>query len=150
MRDQLRVGDIIMAKIESVDELKEADLMFPRRLIGGEVMEIVPVRSPRLIGKNGSMLELLRQGTGCELVVGKNGRIWARNGNIDLLKKMVAFIEDNAYKSNLTNAVQDYFGIKLPEKNAMPAQNGNGNENESMQGEESEVINYANEGESNE
>lgn len=146
MRDQLRVGDVIMAKVESVDELKEADLMFPRRLIGGDVMEIVPVRSPRLIGKNGSMLELLRQGTGCELVVGKNGRIWARNGNIELLRKMVAFIEDNAYKSNLTNAVQDYFGIKLPEKN-MPLHNVQ--ESETMQ-EESEVIDYSNEGESHE
>lgn len=152
VRDQLKVGDVIMAKVDRVNELKEADLAFPRRLIGGEVIEIVPVRSPRLIGKNGSMLELLRRGTGCELVVGKNGRIWARNGDIVLLKKIVAFIEANAYKSNLTNALQDYFGItiseKVPEKvgesDKLPQQDAS-----SVQ-EESEVLNYSNEGESNE
>ncbi len=149
VRDQLRIGDVIMAKVDRVNELKEADLAYPRRLIGGEVIEIVPVRSPRLIGKNGSMLELLRKGTGSELVVGKNGRVWARNGNIDLLKKIVAFIEANAYKSNLTNALQDYFGITISEKVAeksaesesLPRQDGTSEQ------EESEVINYSNEGE---
>jgi exosome complex component RRP4 len=150
MRDQLRVGDIVMAKVESVDELKEADLIFPRRLIGGEVFEVVPVRSPRLIGKNGSMLELLKRGTGCELIIGKNGRIWARNGNIELLKKVIAFIEENAYKSNLTNAIQDYFGITLEEKIPFNQQVNNKNVESEIISEESEVIDYSNEGELNE
>ncbi len=150
MRDQLRVGDVLMAKVESVDELKEADLIFPRRLIGGEVFEVVPVRSPRLIGKNGSMLEILKKGTGCELIIGKNGRIWARNGNIELLKKVIAFIEENAYKSNLTNAIQDFFGVTLEEKVPFNQQrNDNRVESETIE-EESEVIDYSNEGELNE
>ncbi|MDD3083753.1 MAG: hypothetical protein PHP82_01900 [Candidatus ainarchaeum sp.] len=107
MRNELKLGDIIIAKVENVNELKEADLSFPRKMGGGEVIEIIPVRSPRLIGKNGSMLDVLTNGTSCEIFIGKNGRVWARDGNITLLKKAVQFIEENSYKDNLTNAVEE-------------------------------------------
>ncbi len=107
MRNDLKLGDVIIAKVEDVNELKEADLSFPRRMGGGEVIEITAVRSPRLIGKNGSMLDVLTNGTNCEIFVGKNGRVWARDGNIELLKKAVSFIENNSYKNNLTIAVEE-------------------------------------------
>jgi len=112
MREDLKEGDIIMAKIEYVNEMREADLEFPRKLFGGEIIDMTPVRTPRLIGKNGSMLDLLKRGTGCEIVIGKNGRVWARGGNTELLKKVVKFIDKNSYKSNLTNAIEGFFGIK--------------------------------------
>lgn len=106
MRNELKLGDVIIAKVEDVNELKEADLSFPRKMINGEIISVTAVKSPRLIGKNGSMLDILTNGTGCELFVGKNGRVWAREGNIELLKKAVKFIDDNSYKTNLTNAVE--------------------------------------------
>jgi exosome complex component RRP4 len=109
MRDELKVGDLVSSKIAYVNELREAELGFPRRMFGGEVIEVSPVRTPRLIGKNGSMLELLKQGTGAEIIIGKNGRVWARNGNLELLRKVVNFVIDNAYKSNLTNSVEAFF-----------------------------------------
>lgn len=122
IRDELKVGDLVSAKVEYVNELREADLGFARRMYGGEVIEVTPVRTPRLIGKSGSMLELLKQGTGCDIIIGKNGRVWARNGNIELLKKIVLFINDNSFKSNLTSAVEEFFkaeGIPVfaPKKN---------------------------------
>ncbi len=107
LRDEAKVGDIIVAKVEEINEMREANLAFPRILRGGEIIELTPVRSPRLIGKNGSMLDVLTNGTNCEIFVGKNGRVWARNGNIALLKKAVEFIDKNSFKSNLTNAVEE-------------------------------------------
>lgn len=109
IRDDLKVGDLVSSKISYVNELREAELSFPRKIFGGEVIEVTPVRTPRLIGKNGSMLELLKQGTKCDIIVGKNGRVWARNGDIDLLKRVVNFVVTNSYKSNLTNSVEDFF-----------------------------------------
>jgi exosome complex component RRP4 len=106
VRQELKLGDIIAAKVDEVNELREANLNYPKRLIGGEVIEVTAVKSPRLIGKNGSMLDVLTNGTGCEVFIGKNGRVWARNGNVVLLKKAVKFIEENSYKSNLTKAVE--------------------------------------------
>lgn len=109
VRDDLKVGDLVSAKVNYVNELREADLGFPRKMFGGEVIEVTPVRTPRLIGKNGSMLDLLKQGTKCDIIIGKNGRVWARNGNVDLLRKVVGFINNNSYKSNLTSAVEAFF-----------------------------------------
>lgn len=109
MRQEARSGDIIAAKIDSVDEQKEAKLSYPKILKHGEIIEVTPVRSPRFIGKNGSMLDVLTNGTGCEIFVGKNGRIWARDGNIKMLKKALKFIDENSYKSNLTNSVEELF-----------------------------------------
>ncbi len=107
MRTDLRLGDVIIAKVEDINELKEADLSFPRKMGGGEIIEITAVKSPRLIGKNGSMLDVLTNGTNCEIFVGKNGRVWARDGNINLLKKAVQFVDENSYKNNLTKAVEE-------------------------------------------
>ncbi|MFA5360845.1 MAG: KH domain-containing protein [archaeon] len=128
MRDDLKVGDLVSAKVEYVNELREADLGFARRMYGGEVIEVSPVRTPRLIGKSGSMLELLKQGTGCDIIIGKNGRVWARNGNIELLKKIVLFINDNSFKSNLTNSVEEFFKaegipVSAPKKDAIRVNN---------------------------
>jgi exosome complex component RRP4 len=96
------------------------------------------------------MLELLKQGTGCEIIIGKNGRVWARNGNLALLKKIVLFINDNSYKSNLTNAVEEFFkaegiAVNVPKKEIVNNQKNNlKEESEVMQNnseEESELLN---------
>jgi len=147
MRDDLRLGDLVSSKISYVNELREAELGFPRKMFGGEVIEVTPVRTPRLIGKNGSMLELLRQGTGSEIVVGKNGRVWARNGNTEILRKVVKFINDNSYKSNLTSSVEAFFkeagiAINIPKKEE--AEKPKQEESEVMS-EESEVLNESEE-----
>ncbi|MCX6801264.1 MAG: hypothetical protein NTZ73_03690 [Candidatus Diapherotrites archaeon] len=107
MREELRVGDVISAKVSYVNELREADLDFARKMQGGEIIEVTPVRVPRLIGKNASMLELLKSGTGANIIIGKNGRVWARDGDIGLLKELVSFIEANSYKSHLTSTIEE-------------------------------------------
>jgi exosome complex component RRP4 len=107
MREELRVGDVISAKVSYVNELREADLDFARKMQGGEIIEVTPARVPRLIGKNASMLELLKNGTGANIIIGKNGRVWARDGDIELLKELVSFIEANSYKSHLTSTVEE-------------------------------------------
>jgi exosome complex component RRP4 len=107
MRQEAKLGDVIVAKVDKVDEQGEANLSYPKILYNGEIIEVTPVRSPRLIGKNGSMLDVLTNGTECEIFIGKNGRVWARDGDIKLLKKAVRFIDENSYKNNLTNAVEE-------------------------------------------
>jgi exosome complex component RRP4 len=110
IRTDLRLGDKVALKVKSVNELKEADVSYPKLLKGGEIIEIKPVRTPRLIGKNCSMLDLLQKGTDAELFIGKNGRVWAKDGDLKLLREAVKFIEENSYKSNLTNTVEEFLG----------------------------------------
>ncbi|MCD6247497.1 MAG: hypothetical protein J7J87_03660 [Candidatus Diapherotrites archaeon] len=106
IRIPLRKGTIVSAKIVKVDEINAATLSDIRVFRGGEVLTISPVKVPRVIGKNASMLNLLKRGTGCSLMVGMNGRIWAKGGNIELLKKALAKIERESHLSNLTLRIQ--------------------------------------------
>ena len=102
----LKKGTIVSAKIVKVDEINAATLSDIRVFRGGEILTISPVKVPGVIGKNASMLNILKKGTGCSLMVGRNGRIWAKGGNIELLKKALAKIERESHLSNLTLRVQ--------------------------------------------
>lgn len=102
-REQLKVGTIVSAKIIDVNEINEADLSDIRVFYGGEIVSISSVKVPRVIGKNGSMLDVLKKGTGCNVLVGRNGRIWVKGGNTGLFLKAINKIEEEAHLSNLTN-----------------------------------------------
>ncbi len=114
LRKPLKKGDIVSAKISYVDEINQAELENVRVFYGGEIVTISPVKIPRVIGKNGSMLNVLKQGTGSALMAGRNGRVWIKGGNIPLLKKALRKIEEEAHTSNLTNNIEQF----LKEENA--------------------------------
>src|SRR3989344_2690206 len=84
LREVLKPGSIISAKIMKVNEFNEVELGNTRMFFGGEIMPVTPVKVPRVIGKEGSMLNALKTGTGCNILVGRNGRIWAKGVNTDL------------------------------------------------------------------
>src|SRR4030042_3484624 len=50
-RIEFRMGDVVGAKIEKVDEAKNIDLAGPRRLVGGEILEISAGKGPGVIGR---------------------------------------------------------------------------------------------------
>ncbi|MBN2067719.1 MAG: hypothetical protein JW744_04590 [Candidatus Diapherotrites archaeon] len=108
VRHELKRGSIISAIIQNVDEINEADLEDIRVFFGGEVIEVSPVKVPRIIGKNGSMLNVLKDNTGCNLIVGRNGWVWAKDGNLGLLVKAIRLIERESHLSDLTNKVEAF------------------------------------------
>ncbi len=108
LREILKPGTIISAKVSEINELKEIHLSSPRVFFGGEIIDVSPVKVPRVIGRDASMLNVLKEGTGCNLVVGKNGRIWVKGGDISLLLKAIQKIEDEAHLSNLTNRITEF------------------------------------------
>jgi exosome complex component RRP4 len=109
----LKVGDVIMAHVLSVDEIKRVQLTMQereaRRLNGGIVMEVSPTKVPRVIGKQGSMVSLIKDLTGCRIYVGENGRIWldGEDPNTALAAKAIRLIEERAQAFGLTEAVQE-------------------------------------------
>lgn len=117
-RDQLKIGSIVSAKVSNVNELNEVDLINPRVFFGGEVIKISPVKIPRVIGKNGSMLNVLKKFTRCNLLVGKNGFIWLKNGNVDLAIEALRKIEREAHLPNLTNKITNFLKKNSKRSNA--------------------------------
>lgn len=107
-RDPLHLHSFVSAKVMRVNEMNEVDIGYLRVLFGGEVFDVNPVKVPRVIGRNGSMLEVLKNGTGCNFFVGKNGKIWVKGGKVDLLKNAIEMIDSRAHEENLTNTVKDF------------------------------------------
>ncbi len=116
VRHELQRGSIISAIIRDVNEINEAELDDIRVFYGGEVIEVSPVKVPRIIGKNGSMLQVLRSGTGGSLVVGRNGWVWAKGGDISLFVRAVRLIEKESHLSNLTSRVEGFLKREKAEK----------------------------------
>ncbi|MEA1925034.1 MAG: exosome complex RNA-binding protein Rrp4 [Candidatus Altiarchaeota archaeon] len=103
------VGDKISVKIIRVNEVYNFDLIRPRKLNDGFIINVNPKRIPRVVGKRRSMLEILRKKTGCNIVVGQNGRIWIKSDkpdNAELAVKAIKKIEREAQTSGLTNKIE--------------------------------------------
>ncbi len=105
---RLSPGDVITAKIVSIDEAGNVLLESPRRLIKGKLIEVKPTKIPRIFGKSGSMLQLIKKETGIQMIIGRNGRIWLR-GDVDKIRKAekaIRFIEKNAHMYGVTEMVK--------------------------------------------
>jgi exosome complex component RRP4 len=111
----LAIGDMISAKIWSVSG-KSVDLSLKGKglgkLEGGFVFRISPSRVPRIIGREGSMINLIKEKTGCNITVGQNGWIWIKGDNIDSeikARKVIEFVADKVYIDGLTDKVEEWF-----------------------------------------
>ncbi len=109
----LNVEDAILAKVGSVDEAKKVSVSMRdrscRKLTGGQVLEISHAKVPRVIGKKGSMINLIKDMTGCRIFVGQNGRIWIDGSpeGMDACVKAIRIIEDRAQAVGLTELVKE-------------------------------------------
>ena len=109
------IGDMAVAKIKDVNR-KAVDLTMKLRGLGkideGIIMQINPNKVPRVIGKEGSMINLIKEETGCQITVGQNGYIWIKGDIIDkelFAKKAIIFITEKSFMSGLTEEVKKWF-----------------------------------------
>lgn len=116
--DQLKVGSVITAKVGRVNELKEADLYEARMIYGGEFVSVPCVKIPRVIGKNASMVNTIKELTHALLFVGRNGFIMVKGDDSDIAVEAIRFVEANSHQENLTNTVTEIFAKKMQEKYA--------------------------------
>ncbi|MCR4369317.1 MAG: hypothetical protein NUV67_05425, partial [archaeon] len=62
-----------------------------------------------------------KDGTGSSIIVGRNGRVWAKGGNLDLLRKAIEKIEAEAHMEHLTNRMEEFIAQNRP-KGSAPVQ----------------------------
>ena len=75
-------------------------------------MKINPNIVPMVIGKEGSMIKLIKDETGCNITVGQNGFVWIKGDSVEnelLAKKAVLFIVEKSFVSGLTDEVTKWF-----------------------------------------
>lgn len=114
MSKYLRIGSSIMTKVKDVDPTMKVELTLNDKKLGpikvGRVIEISHTRVPRLIGKSGSMISMLKKELNCNIFVGQNGRIWINGGekDMDLAQKTILLIETEAHTNGLTDRIVDF------------------------------------------
>ncbi len=109
------IGDILIVKVLSADRLNKPELTTVGKYLGkrrdGFVISIDPPKIPRVIGRSGSMIKMLKNLTKCNIFVTQNGRIWIRGEDIAherLLIDAVRKIEKEAHTVGLTDRMSEY------------------------------------------
>mgnify|MGYP001608319470 CR=1 FL=1 len=115
MSEVFDIGDTVVAKIFGVNG-RGVDLTIKMKGLGkieeGMIIKINSNKVPRVIGKEGSMINIIKKETGCEITVGQNGLIWVRGEGIEdelFVKRAMMFITEKSFTSGLTEEVQRWF-----------------------------------------
>ena len=103
-------GDVLMLEISNVNEINKVDLDFAKPLYEGKLIEVEPVKIPRIIGRKASMIDIISNGAGCRVFVGRNGRIYlkGKDENIYRAEQAIRLIEREAHTSGLTDKIKKF------------------------------------------
>ncbi len=108
------VNDIIYCRISNVTKNKTVQVsmhdLAARKLHGGVIIKVTPVKIPRIIGKGGSMINLIKNRTGCEIIAGQNGVIWIRGERKDKAIEAILTIERESHIIGLTEKIEKMLG----------------------------------------
>ena len=113
------IGDFIVTKIYNVTSQNLIDLTMKgpglRKINGGRMMKVAPSKVPRIIGKLGSMVSMIKKATNCNIIVGQNGIVWIKGVmpedeliTVETIKK----IEAESHVPGLTSIIKDFLEKK--------------------------------------
>ncbi len=122
MEDILDIGDTVIAKVRNVGK-RGVELSLKSRGLGrveeGIIFKINSNKVPRVIGKEGSMINLIKKNTECDIIVGQNGFIWVKGDSIEkelLAKKAIMFVAEKSHITGLTEEIIKWFEKEENEK----------------------------------
>lgn len=106
-------GDYIVAKISNVNRsgidltMKEHGL---RKLSGGILLHVDSPKVPRIIGKQGSMITLIKEKTGCRITVGQNGLVWIQGTpeQEQLAVEVIHKVNSEGHREGLTEEIEKF------------------------------------------
>jgi exosome complex component RRP4 len=108
----LDVGDLVVAEIASYDRTHDPQLSVGEPGLGkitrGQIVRITPTKIPRLIGRKGSMISMIMQETGCQIILGLNGVVLVTGKNPEdeeLAIMAIHKVEEESHTSGLTDRI---------------------------------------------
>lgn len=114
------IGDYVSCKITNVTKSMAIDLSMKglglRKLKGGRIIKVTPSKIPRIIGKQGSMINLIKEKTSCRISAGQNGRIWIQGDDPQkemLAAKAIEMIDKNAHAKGLTDEITGFLSKEI-------------------------------------
>jgi len=108
------IGDLVIAQIVSYDRTRDPLLTVREPGLGkitrGQIIEITSTKIPRIIGRKGSMISMIKRETGCHILLGQNGVVLISGKNLEdeqLAVMAIRKIEDESHTSGLTDRVAE-------------------------------------------
>ncbi len=109
------IGDYIVTKIYNVTSQNLIDLTMKgpglKKLEGGRILKVSPSKVPRIIGKQGSMVSMIKKATNCNIIVGQNGVVWIKGIKPEdeiLTVETIIKIEEKSHLPGLTDLIKKY------------------------------------------
>lgn len=115
------LGDYLVTKIINVTSQKLVDVTMRgpglRKLIGGRAIDVNTNKVPRIIGKQGSMVSMIKEATNVRIVVGQNGVIWLEGEPVmeNIAVEAIRKIEKEGHLSGLTEKIKEFLTQRLKE-----------------------------------
>lgn len=109
-------GDLIVARVANKEDVTFVKLSTRgpglRKLVGGKVIEVTPSKIPRVIGKEGSMVNILKTKTNTNIIAGQNGFIWISGEPLNEMKaaEAIGVIENHSHTQGLTEKIEKFLG----------------------------------------
>jgi exosome complex component RRP4 len=108
------VGDLIITMVVAYDRTRDPLLTVREpglgKIMRGQLVEVTPTKIPRIIGRKGSMVSMIKRETGCQLTLGQNGLVLVsgRSPEDERLAIMAIHkIEEESHTSGLTDRVNE-------------------------------------------
>lgn len=114
LRKYFDFGDYVVCNITNVTSQKLVDVTVKGpglyKLKGGRVINVNSNKVPRIIGKQGSMVSMIKNATGCRITVGQNGLLWLQGEPEKeiITIKAIRMIEKESHKTGLTDKVKEF------------------------------------------
>jgi exosome complex component RRP4 len=109
------VGEYVACKITRTTVSRYIDVTAKgpglRKLDTGRIIKCDSSKVPRIIGKKGSMISMLKEASDCRIMVGQNGIVWISGQDSDkelLVEKTIRLIEERSHERGLTDVVSKY------------------------------------------
>ncbi len=117
MTKYFNYSDMIFAEITAVSNTKNINLSMRnrkcRKLRGGRIIRVTPAKVPRIIGKAGSMVEMIKNMTNTQIVVGQNGIVWVKGDHEDIAIDTITTIERKSHVHGLTDQIKALLEDKM-------------------------------------
>lgn len=114
LQDIFEIGDLIYTEVKRVTKQKDVQLSMEdrmcKKLEGGIITRISPSKVPRLIGKGGSMVEMIKDATDTKIIIGQNGIVWISGDNMKLAEKAVKMVDERGHEGDLTKKIEKMLG----------------------------------------
>ena len=114
LSESFDVGDMVLCQVLAFDRTRDPLLTTKGPGLGkiatGRVVEISAAKIPRLIGRKGSMISMLKNETDCQITVGQNGivMVWGKSPeNERVAVEAIYMVEREAHTRGLTDRIRD-------------------------------------------